>query len=178
MSGHSKWAQIKHKKGAADQKRGQLFGKLLNAITVAAKRDSNPGFNPRLRTAIEKAKQNNVPQDNIARAIKRASEKSGALEELILEAYGPGGAAILIEAVTDNRNRAIAEVKQILNENNGKWAESGSVRWAFAAGNGSWAPKFKQEISSVDKTKLDALINALENHEDIQKVCINDNFGN
>lgn len=173
MSGHNRWKQIQHKKGAADQKRGQLFGKLLNAITAAAKQGPSPEFNPRLRTAVEKAKQNNVPQDNIARAIKRASEKSGELEELILEAYGPGGVAILMEAITDSRNRAIAEIKQILNENNGKWAESGSVQWAFEIKGGMRIPRFKQELNQEDKTKLENLVKILEKHDDVQKVYIN-----
>src|SRR3989338_6534246 len=104
MSGHSKWKQIKHQKEAADQKRGLLFSKLLKAIAIAAKDDSNPQFNLRLRAAIREAKEGNVPFDNIERAVKRASERSEALEELLLEGYGPGGAALLIVATTDNSN--------------------------------------------------------------------------
>lgn len=173
MAGHSKWKQIQHQKEIADQKRGQLFSKLLNTITIAAKQDSNPEFNPRLRAAIDKAKQNNVPQENIERAIKRAKEKADSLEELTIEAYGPGGTAILAEAVTDNRNRTIAEIKKILSENGGKWAEAGSVRWAFSVESGSRIPKFKQQISPEDKIKLDALVKILENHDDIQKVYTN-----
>jgi len=173
MAGHSHWKQVQHKKGTADQKRSQLFGKLLNAITAAAKQDPNPEFNPRLRTAVEKAKQASVPQENITRAIKRASEKNDALEELVLEAYGPGGVAIIMEAITDSRNRTVAEIKHILNENGGKWAESGSVQWAFETKNGLRAPKFKQELSTEDKEKLDNLVNALENQEDVQKIYTN-----
>src|SRR3989344_1522407 len=104
MSGHSKWHQIKHKKGAADQKRGVAFSKLLNAISVAAKTESNPDFNPRLRSAVEKARESNVPKDNIERAINKAKESSG-LEEVLIEAYGPEGVAVIIEAITDNKNR-------------------------------------------------------------------------
>jgi YebC/PmpR family DNA-binding regulatory protein len=177
MSGHSKWSQIKHKKGATDQKRGQVFSKLLSAVTVAAKTEPNPDFNPRLRSAVTKAKENKVPADNIERAIKRASESGGLLEELILEAYGPGGSAILIEALTDNRNRTVAEVKKTLNDSDGKWAESGSVRWAFdeikSVTDKEWRPKFPQKINEADKTKLDSLVVKLEDHPNVQKVYTN-----
>lgn len=183
MAGHSHWAGIKHKKGAADQKRGQLFSKLLKTITIAARQEPNPQFNPQLRAAIEKAKANNVPQDNIERAIKRAFEAGENLEELIIEAYGPEGVAALIEAATDNKNRTIAEIKKILNEQNAKWANHGSVRWAFeqvtdsrgldADIRGKWQPKFKQEISRDAKEKLQNLIKKLENHDDVQVVYTN-----
>src|SRR3989344_8073236 len=149
MSGHSKWKTIRHKKESADQKRGQIFSKLINAISIASRTESNPQFNARLRAAIEKAKENKVPQENIERAIKRASEDKN-LEELVIEAYGPEGAAILIEAITDNKNRAIAEIRKILNDNNAKIAVQGSVRWVFestADSHGKWQAKFKQEIS-------------------------------
>src|SRR3989338_11296018 len=109
MSGHSKWSQIKHKKGTTDQKRGQLFSKLLKAISIAAKKEPNPLYNPRLRSVIEKAKENSVPQENIERAISKASEEKN-LDEVIIEAYGPEGAALIIQGVTDNTNRTVAEV--------------------------------------------------------------------
>ncbi len=175
MSGHSHWAGIKHKKEAADQKRGQVFSKLLTAITVAARSEPNPNFNPRLRTAIEKAKENKVPNENIERAIKHASGVGTNLEELILEAYGPGGVAILIEVLTDNRNRLIAEIKKILTENHGKWAESGSVRWVFESltEEKSWRAKFSQQISEEEKIKLAVLIGTLEEYNDVQKVYTN-----
>jgi len=182
MSGHSRWKTIKHKKEATDQKRGKIFSKLLNAVAIAAKAEQNPEFNPRLRTAIQKAKENKVPQDNIDRAIKRSSE-SKDLEELIIEAYGPEGVAILIEAVTDSKNRAIAEVKKILSDHNAKFAESGSVQWAFAHNadqrgadadlRGNWEAKFRQEISDDAKVKLQALIKELEKHDDVQEVYAN-----
>lgn len=176
MSGHSKWSQIKHQKGITDKKRGQIFSKLLNAVTIAAKTDPNPQFNPRLRSAIEKARENNVPQDNIERAVKKVSEGAENIEELILEAYGPGGIAILIESITDNKNRSISEIKKVLGDNGAKWAESGSVRWAFetpAAGQGEWTAKFPQEISEEDKVSLAKLIDALEVRDDIQKITTN-----
>src|SRR3989344_706881 len=119
MSGHSHWAGIKHQKGAADAKRGQIFSKLLVAITAAARTEPNPAFNPRLRTAIQKAKENKVPAENIERAIQRAASAGEAVEEVLLEAYGPGGAALLIEAVTGNRNRTIPEVNKVLSDHGG-----------------------------------------------------------
>ena len=171
MSGHSHWAGIKHKKGAADAKRGEVFGKLLAAITVAANGEPNPDFNPRLRTAVLKAKEANVPADRIAAAITRASDAMGGLEDLILEAYGPGGAALLIEAASANRNRTIPEIKKILADHGGKWAESGSVRWAFEASpDGNWRAKFPQGLGPKDAGKLAELIAALEEHSDVQKI--------
>lgn len=176
MSGHSHWAGIKHKKEATDQKRGKVFSKLLAAVSAAAKTESNPDFNPRLRTAITKAKEASVPQENIDRAIKRASEPGADLEELVFEAYGPGGAAILVEAISDNRNRTVQEVKTVLRDMGGKWAESGSVRWAFEPVTGDergWRAKFPQEIPVEEKKKLDALVEALLENEDVQKVFTN-----
>lgn len=172
MSGHSHFSTIKHKKGTADQKRGQLFSKLLNTVAITARHESNPQFNPQLRTAIEKAKENKVPQEKIEGAIKRASEDKN-LEELILEAYGPGGTAVLIEAITDSKNRTIAEVKKILNDNNAKWAEPGSVRWAFEKSADQWQSKFNQEISDEAKNGLARLIQELESHDDVQRVYTN-----
>lgn len=130
MSGHSKWSQIKHKKGASDKKRGELFSKLLKAVRAAARTEPNPDFNPRLRTAIDTAKEANVPMDNITRAIE--GSKDSALEEVLVEAYGPGGIAMIIAAVTDSRNRTIAELRKILSDAGGKMAEPGNVMWAFS----------------------------------------------
>lgn len=179
MSGHSKWSQIKHRKGIADQKRGQIFSKLLNAVAIAARRDPNPEYNPRLRAAIEKAKDANVPNESIGRAVKRAKEIGQNLEELTLGAYGPGSAAILIEAITNSKNRTISETKSILNKLDAKWAEPGSVQWAFKqtqeAGGIEWKARFPQNLSREDNQKLKTLIEALENHPDIQKVYTNAN---
>lgn len=173
MSGHSKWSQIKHQKGITDQKRGELFSKLLNAVSIAAKGDSNPEFNPRLRAAILKAKENNVPLENIERAIKKALETAKNLEELTFEAYGPGGAAILIKAVSDNKNKTVAEVKKILGESNGKWAESGSVVWAFEKTAEGWKIKFNQPINEDDKAGLKTLLRDLRSQQDIREVYVN-----
>lgn len=132
MSGHSKWSSIKHQKGAADQKRGIVFSKLTRAITVAARNGIDPEMNFQLRIAIDQARDANMPKDNIERAIERAKGVGGeALEEIIFEAYGPGGTAFIIESATDNRNRTVGEIRAILNKFEGKLAESGSVSFLF-----------------------------------------------
>ncbi len=134
MSGHSKWATIKHKKGALDAKRGAIFTKIIKEITVAAKNGGgNPDANPRLRTALGKAKENNMPADNIERAIKKGTgELPGVTyEEVTYEGYGPGGVAILIEALTDNKNRTTSEVRNILEKKGGSMSGAGSVAWQF-----------------------------------------------
>lgn len=173
MSGHSHSSNVKHKKDANNQKKGKVFSKLVKLITIAAKKEPNPQFNPTLRTAIEKAKENQVPAENIERAIKRASETSENLEELLMEAYGPGGSAILIEAITDSSNRTVNEVKLILKQQNAKWADPGSVMWAFEKTAEGWKAKFPQDISDEDKTKLGGLIEALEENDDVQDVITN-----
>jgi YebC/PmpR family DNA-binding regulatory protein len=133
MSGHSKWAQIKRQKGAADAKRGQLFTKLGREIAVAAREGADPAANARLRLAIQRARDANMPMDTIDRAIKRAAGAGDAatFQEITYEGYGPSGVAILVEALTDNRNRAAAEIRSVFNRNGGNLGESGSVRWLF-----------------------------------------------
>ena len=134
MSGHSKWANIKHRKAAQDSKRGNLFQKLVRAIIVAAKEGGgDPSMNMRLKTAIERAKAVSVPIDNITRGIKRGTgEIEGAsYEELTYEAYGPNGIAVLIEVMTDNRNRTTPEIRAMLTRNGGQMGEAGSVAWMF-----------------------------------------------
>jgi len=148
MSGHSKWSKIKRKKGSADAARGRLFSKLIKAITIAARHGGgDPDSNARLRTAVDEAKSNNMPWDNIERAIKRGTgEIEGqTLEEVTYEAYGPGGVAVLIEVVTDNRNRATSEIRHVLSRLNGTLGTSGSVAWQFQA----------QGIISVDAKTYD-----------------------
>jgi YebC/PmpR family DNA-binding regulatory protein len=135
MSGHSHWATIRRKKGAADAKRGQLFTRLAREIVIAAREGGgDPSSNIRLQYAIEKARQNNMPKENIERAIKRGTGESkdgGALEEITYEGYGPHGIAMLISCVTDNRNRSVSEIRHILNRTGGTMAEAGSVSWQF-----------------------------------------------
>ncbi len=134
MSGHSKWSTIKRKKGAEDAKRGKLFTRLAREITVAARNGGgDPSANPALRMAIEKARNANMPKDNIERAIKRGTGEleGGELEEVIYEGYAPHGVALLVKCVTDNRNRTIAEVRRIFNRSGGSLAEAGAVTWMF-----------------------------------------------
>ena len=134
MSGHSKWASIKHKKGAADAKRGKIFTKLIKEITVAARiGGGDPAGNPRLRTAILIAKGKNMPVDNITRAIKKGTgELEGVhYEEVTYEGYGPGGAAIFLEAMTDNKNRTVSEIRAALGKAGGNLGENGCVGWMF-----------------------------------------------
>jgi YebC/PmpR family DNA-binding regulatory protein len=133
MSGHSKWATIKHKKGALDAKRGKIFTRLLKEIAVAAKGGGNPDTNARLRTAVAAAKAENMPQDNIKRAIQRGTgELEGvSYEEISFEGYGPGGVAIIVEVLTDNRNRAVSEIRHGFAKNGGNLGEAGSVKFMF-----------------------------------------------
>lgn len=172
MSGHSKWANIKHRKEAMDKKRAQLFAKLSRAISIAAKNESNPDFNPTLRTVIEKARKLNMPQNNIEKAIKKSSEVKN-LNELIIEGYGPEGIAIIVQATTDNRNRTISEIKKIFKDNGIKWAEPGSVLWAFKNEYGDYIAKFPQKISEDSKEKLIAIINNLEDNDDVVDIYDN-----
>lgn len=135
MSGHSKWAQIKRQKGATDAKRGQLFTKLGREIAVSAREGADPAANARLRLAIQRARDANMPMDNIDRAIKRGAGAGDAanFHEVVYEGYGPNGVAVLVEALTDNRNRAAAEIRSVFSRNAGNLGESGSVRWLFDA---------------------------------------------
>lgn len=166
MSGHSKWSQIRHKKGAADKKRSQVFARISSLITIAARKGTDPKSNPPLAQIIARAKSENMPNDSIERAIKRVADKSQTqTEELLIDAIGPGGIALRIRAVTDNRNRTMSEVKLILTKNNSKLVPPGSIDWMFA----SPAP----EISELDTKSLDSLLEALDDHPDIEDVKIN-----
>lgn len=132
MSGHSKWSKIKRDKGANDAKRGAIFTKIGNQIAIAARSGIDPDMNPSLALAIEKARQANMPKENIQRSIDRVADKAAAqLEEVTYEGYGPGGIGIIVEAATDNRNRTLPEVKTALTKNGGSLAETGSVAFQF-----------------------------------------------
>ena len=135
MSGHSKWASIKHKKGAADAKRGKIFTRHAKLIEIAAREggSGDPSMNPSLKAAIDNAKAENVPNMNIDRAVKKGSGelKGEQTVAVIYEAYGPGGAAVIVECLTDNKNRTLSSVKSTIEKRGGKWAESGSVMWMF-----------------------------------------------
>jgi YebC/PmpR family DNA-binding regulatory protein len=134
MSGHNKWSTIKHKKGAADAKRGKVFSKLIKELTIAARMGGgDPDGNPRLRTALNTARNANMPKENIERAIKRGTGEIEGVnyEEIIYEGYGPGGVAVMVEALTDNKNRTVAEIRHIFDKYNGNLGETGCVNWMF-----------------------------------------------
>src|SRR5881394_1572489 len=135
MSGHSKWHSIKHKKGAIDAKRGRMFTKVIKEITIAARMGGGDAEgNPRLRKAVGDAKEVNMPADNIKRAIQKGTGEleGGQLEELHYEGYGPGGVALIVEVVTDNRNRTVSEIRHVFSKNGGNMGEAGSVSWMFS----------------------------------------------
>jgi len=159
MSGHSKWHQIRHKKAAMDAKRGKLFTKLIREITIAAKQGGgDPDMNPRLRTAIEAAKAANMPAENIERAIKKGTgELEGvAYEEVVYEGYGPGGVAIMIEAVTDNKNRTVAEIRHIFSKYGGNLGETGCVSWMFTKTGMILVPKEGTDPDKLLEVALEA----------------------
>jgi YebC/PmpR family DNA-binding regulatory protein len=148
MSGHSKWSTIKHKKGAADARRGKIFTKLIKEITVAARMGGgDPTGNPRLRSAVNAAKAENMPRENIDRAIKKGTgELPGvSYEEATFEGYGPGGVAVLVEILTDNRKRTVADIRHIFSKNAGNLGEAGCVSWMFS----------KKGFMAFEKTKVD-----------------------
>jgi YebC/PmpR family DNA-binding regulatory protein len=148
MSGHSKWHTIKHKKGAADAKRGKIFTRLIKELTVAARAGGgDPDMNPRLRTVIAEAKQENMPADNIKRAIRRGTGEEEGLtyDEVTYEGYGPGGVAILVDTLTDNRNRTVSEIRHTLTKYGGNLGEANSVAWMFE----------KRGLVIIDKHKTD-----------------------
>ncbi|MCL2823454.1 MAG: YebC/PmpR family DNA-binding transcriptional regulator [Polyangiaceae bacterium] len=172
MSGHSKWATIKHKKGAADAKRGRVFTKLIREITVAARMGGgDPGSNPRLRKAISDAKTQQMPADTINRAVKRGTgELEGAsYEEVLYEGTGPGGTLLLIEGLTDNRNRTVAELRKIFEKHNGTLGSSGTAAWAFDRKG-----VFRLDGSVAEDTLMDVAVGAgaddYENSGDVWQV--------
>lgn len=165
MSGHSKWSSIKHQKGIADAKRGQIFTKLAHTLTVAARQGGGDQLmNPRLAIAVEMAKKNNMPKENIDRAIKRGTGELGgaAVAELTFEGYGPAGAAIYIEAVTDNRNRTAAEVRAVFTKHGGRLGEPGSVAYLFRR-RGVIA--IKAQDSSIEEIELAIIDSGADDYE-------------
>ncbi len=158
MSGHSKWATIKHKKGALDAKRGKIFTRLIKEISIAAKNGGDPDTNPRLRGAIVAAKAENMPADNIKRAIQRGTgELPGATyEEFSLEGYGPGGVALLLDINTDNRNRTVSEIRHVFGKNGGNMAEAGAVSWMFHKKGDIVIPKAAAKEDDLMGIVLDA----------------------
>lgn len=169
MSGHSKWHSIKHKKGALDAKRGKLFTKFIKELTVAARTGGgDPDANARLRKAISDAKAGNMPNDTIDRAIRRGTgEEEGVnYEEITYEGYGPGGVALLIEAVTDNRNRTVAEIRHIFSKNGGNLAAAGAVAWMFEKKGYVVVPKSAKSEDELFEIVTDAGAEDLRDDED------------
>ncbi len=179
MSGHSKWSTIKHKKALTDAKKSKVFSKVSSLITITARKGGDPDKNPALRAAILKAREVNLPKDNIDRAIKRGTGEiaGAALEEVTYGAFGPGGIAILITAITDNKNRTLAEIKKILQEHNAKFAEVNSIQWMFRREGGNFIPNSPVKIGDENiKKEIDDLYEALDDNQDVNEIY--DNTGN
>lgn len=169
MAGHSKWAQVRHKKAVVDARKGKLFSRLSKEISVAARLGGgNPEMNPRLRLAIEKAKEANMPSDNIKRAIMRGTGElpGSTYEEVIYEGYGPGGVAMMLEVLTDNRNRTISELRHIMNKHGGNIAEAGSVAWLFEKKGYILVDKRKYDEDTLMAIALDAGAEDFKNEPD------------
>ncbi|HWF87080.1 MAG TPA: YebC/PmpR family DNA-binding transcriptional regulator [Vicinamibacterales bacterium] len=169
MSGHSKWHSIKHKKGAADAKRGKIFTRLIKELTVAARAGGgDPDMNPRLRTIIADAKAENMPADNIKRAIRRGTgeEPGVSYEEAQYEAYGPGGAAVIMDVLTDNKNRTVGELRHTLTKHGGTLAETNAVAWMFAKRGYIVIEKSKADEETLMAAVLDAGADDLRDDED------------
>jgi YebC/PmpR family DNA-binding regulatory protein len=155
MSGHSKWATIKHKKGALDAKRGKIFTRIIKEIMIAARNGGDPDANARLRKAISDAKAVSMPADNIKRAVMRGTGEleGGQIEEVMFEGYGPGGAAVLVNVATDNRNRTVSEIRHVFSKNGGNMGEQGSVSWMFE--------RKSQIVIDGEKASEDQLMNII-----------------
>jgi len=165
MSGHSKWATIKHKKAALDAKRGKMFTRLIKEITIAARSGGDPDGNPRLRTAVLAAKNVSMPSDNIKKAIMRGTGEleGGQIEEVMFEGYGPGGAAVLVNVATDNRNRTVSEIRHVFSKNGGNMGEQGSVAWMFERKSQIFVPGEKAGEDELMAIVLDAGADDLRN---------------
>lgn len=173
MAGHNKWTQIKRQKEVTDAKKSKLFSKLVRYITAEAKLAKGNREAPGLRAAIEKARKANMPADNIERAIKKASEPSTQLESATYEAYGPGGVGLVIEALTDNKNRTVQEIKHALSKNETSLAGVGSAAWAFQKGPEGLVASTTVPLSDEDLIKLEKLVDELENLDDVQEIYTN-----
>jgi YebC/PmpR family DNA-binding regulatory protein len=176
MSGHNKWAQIKHKKAITDSKKSKIFSKLVRFISVEAKL-SGGKESPGLRAAIEKAKKVNMSADVIERAVKKASEPSAHMDSITYETYGPGGVGIIIETLTDSKNRTAQDIKHILVKNGFTLGGIGSVTWGFQKNKTSegmiWKPNMLVPVSDTDLELLDKLVEELEENDDVQEVYTN-----
>jgi len=173
MSGHNKWSKIKRQKEKTDAQKSKVYGKMVRMISVEAKKAHGNASSPGLKNAIDRAREANVPNENIERAVKKASESGDELEGVLYEAYGPGGCALMIEALTTNRNKAAQEIKHILSENELTLAGMGSAAWAFEKTADGWNPKTTVSLSESDGEKLSKLLDELEENDEIQEVFTN-----
>lgn len=171
MSGHNKWSQIKHKKAVSDAQKSRVFSKHAQVIAMESKKAKGDLGAPGLMAAIERAKKDSMPKDNIDRAVtKGKSAEASALEETLYETFGPGGTAILITAVTDNSNRTTPEIRHLINKAGYQLGAVGSAMWAFTKTENGYAPTSSIELSDTDGEKLATLIEAIEEHEDVQEI--------
>jgi YebC/PmpR family DNA-binding regulatory protein len=174
MSGHSKWSTIKHKKASLDAKRGKEFSKLAKLIAVESKLCGGDESSPSLKAVIEKAKSANMPKDNIARAVaKGAGGDAGDTEKIVYEMYGPGGTAMLIATLTDNRNRTNQELKHLVSKMGYQMAEPGAASWAFTLEGAEYTPTTTVPLPPEDTTSLETLVEALLDHDDVDDVYTN-----
>jgi YebC/PmpR family DNA-binding regulatory protein len=174
MAGHSKWAKIKHQKAVNDVKKAKVFSRLLRMLSVEAKRAKGDRNSPGVRLAVEKAKKANVPGDVIDRCIEKATgDGSADLESITYEAYGPGGTAILIETLTDSRNRTAQELRHLISEKGGTMANPGAAAWAFTKNTEGYEPNTAVDLSDEDTEKLSVLVDALEEYDDVQDIYTN-----
>ncbi len=174
MSGHNKFSKIKHIKAKNDAQKSKSFGKFVRLITVESKKAKGNILSPGLAAAIDKARKENMPNDTIDRAVKKgATDNSAAMEMNLYEAYGPGGIAILIEALTDNKNKTAQELKHILALNEIELAAPGSASWAFTKSHEGWQPTSTMPLEDADIEKLSKVVEDLENNDDVQNVYTN-----
>ncbi|MFZ1075080.1 MAG: YebC/PmpR family DNA-binding transcriptional regulator [Minisyncoccia bacterium] len=175
MSGHSKWSQIKRQKSVTDAAKSRVFSRLARLITLESKKAKGVLSAPGLSVAVSRAKAANMPKENIERAIAKGTSKdSDSLEQVIYETYGPSGVAILIDALTDNKNRTTQEIKHLLVLQGAELASPGAASWAFTKTGALYAPNEPLvEISEADEERLSAILDALDNHEDVQRIFTN-----
>lgn len=174
MSGHNKWSKIKHKKAATDAAKSKVFGKYAQLIALESKKCNGDVNSPALRNVLERAKKEGMPKANMERAVAKGAGAGGSdFEEVIYEAYGPGGVAIIIEAITDNKNRTTPEIRHILSKQGLELAASGSATWAFTKTSEGYEPNTNTEINEIDGEKLEKLMEALDDHDDVQQVYTN-----
>jgi len=174
MSGHNKWSKIKHQKASTDAKKSKIFSKYSKLITNESKKAKGDVNSPSLAFIIEKARKENMSKDVIDRAVKKGlGNEAGSMDAITYEAYGPGGSAIIIEALTDNRNKAAQEVKHILSKHGASLAGIGAASWAFKKENGEWIPNMTMDLSDDDLAILSTIVDELEDNDEVQGVFTN-----